>query len=61
MQSLSNKLNLLFVARFGSIAYLCVCTMLQVILPYLDSLVRLVYPAEDGKMTLSLISSSAGE
>ncbi len=29
----------LFVARFGSIAYLCVCTTLQVILPYLDSLV----------------------
>ena len=26
-----------------------------------SSLVRLLYPAEDGKSTLSLISSSAGE
>ncbi len=51
----------LFAARFCSIAHLCVCTTLQVVLPHLDSLVRLVYPAEDGKMTLSLISSSAGE
>src|SRR6266702_2529178 len=53
--------GVLFVASFGSVAYFCVCTTLQVILPYLDSLVRLIYPAEDGKMTLSLISSSAGE
>ncbi len=54
----TTTITLLFVARFHSIAYLCVCTMLQVVLPYLDSLVRLVYPPEDGKMTLSLISSS---
>jgi len=52
---------LLFVARLRSIGYLCVCTMLQVVLPYLDSLVRLIYPAEDRKICLSLISSSAGE
>jgi len=52
---------LLFAARFRSISHLCACTTLQVMLPYLDSLVRLVYPAEDGKMTLSLISSPAGE
>ncbi len=57
----ARTMTMLSVARFHSIAYLCVCTTLQVVLPYLDSLVRLVYPAEDGKMTLSLISSSAGE
>ena len=56
-----NPEKLLFAARFCPIAHLCVYTMLQVILPYLDSLVRLIYPAEDRKMTLSLISSSAGE
>ena len=51
----------LFVARLCSALYFCVCTTLQVVLPYLDSLVRLIYPADDGKISLSLISSSAGE
>ena len=46
---------------FGVLVYLWLYNAPSRVSHLGSSLVRLLYPAEDGKSTLSLISSSAGE
>ena len=46
---------------FGVLVYLWLYNAPSWVSHLGSSLVRLLYPAEDGKSTLSLISSSAGE
>ena len=49
------------VVIFGVLVYLWLYDAPSQVSHLGSSLVRLLYPAEDGKSTLSLISSSAGE